>query len=196
MRELIEYAFVELKIKNSRFLAECFPIKTQAEVRELLKAQKQKYADSTHVVHAFVCGDSAEILGCSDDGEPAGTAGKPALAVLKGSGITNIFVTITRWFGGTLLGTGGLVKAYGDMTKAVLEVAKTEEIIEYSFYEFTCSYADYEFLKRHFERFQTSPQTEFGQSVRMIGKIPSIHKEAFSLFVKEATKGTALIRWE
>ncbi len=111
---LVEYAQNEIFIKNSRFLAEAFPVNSQQEARDCLKEQKLKYKEATHVVHAFVVGEQGEVLGCSDDGEPSGTAGKPALAVLKGAGITNLIITITRWFGGTLLGTGGLVKAYGD----------------------------------------------------------------------------------
>ena len=78
---------------------------------EYVKSQKAKYADATHVVHAFVIGPGAEVMGMSDDGEPSGTAGRPALDVLRGRGCTNTVLTITRWFGGTLLGTGGLVKA-------------------------------------------------------------------------------------
>ena len=91
--------------------------------RDLVKAQKSKYADATHVVHAFVIGSGAEILGMSDDGEPSGTAGRPTLDVLKGRGCTNTLITITRWFGGTLLGTGGLVKAYSGGAKQVIQKA-------------------------------------------------------------------------
>ena len=109
MNCILEHFQTELVIKHSRFIAEVFPVENQAAARELLKEQKQKYFDSTHVVHAFVIGKNAEILGMSDDGEPSGTAGRPVLDVLKGSGCTNIILTVTRYFGGTLLGTGGLV---------------------------------------------------------------------------------------
>ena len=111
----------EIIIKGSRFLAESFIISSQNQVREILKSQKQKYSDSTHVVHAFIAGKNGEIMGMSDDGEPSGTAGRPMLDVLKGRNCTNLMITVTRWFGGTLLGTGGLVHAYGDCTKSVLE---------------------------------------------------------------------------
>ena len=75
METLVEYASAELEIKKSRFLAEVFPVFSQAEARSLLKQQKEKYEDATHVVHGFVLGPAAEVLGMSDDGEPAGTAG-------------------------------------------------------------------------------------------------------------------------
>ena len=113
----------EETIKGSRFLSELFPCESQTQARDLVKAQKTKYPDATHVVHAFVIGPAAEILGMSDDGEPSGTAGRPSLDVLKGFGCTNTLVTITRWFGGTLLGTGGLVKAYSGGVKQVIQKA-------------------------------------------------------------------------
>ena len=128
METLVEYASAELEIKKSRFLAEVFPVVSQTEARSLLKQQKEKYEDATHVVHGFVLGPAAEILGMSDDGEPAGTAGWPVLDVLKGRNCTNILLTVTRWFGGTLLGTGGLVKAYGDSAKAAIITRGMAEI--------------------------------------------------------------------
>ena len=113
METLVEYASAELEIKKSRFLAEVFPVLSQAEARSLLKQQKEKYEDATHVVHGFVLGPAAEILGMSDDGEPAGTAGRPVLDVLKGRNCTNILLTVTRWFGGTLLGTAQAFLSHG-----------------------------------------------------------------------------------
>ena len=144
---LKDYTRSEFTVKGSRFLSELFPCETQADARNLIKSQKTKYADSTHVVHAFVIGLGGEILGMSDDGEPSGTAGRPALDVLKGYGCTNVLLTITRWFGGTLLGTGGLVKAYGDGAKQVLAVATEAELfvpyIEKKDFSFTCDYGTY-----------------------------------------------------
>ena len=117
MLELVAAEPFTLIVKNSRFLAELFPVATQEGARTILAAQKSRWPDIRHVVHAFAIGPQANILGCSDDGEPAGTAGRPALEVLKGSGVTNVLLTIARWFGGTKLGTGGLVHAYGDAAR-------------------------------------------------------------------------------
>ena len=130
MEILKEYINYEETIKGSRFLSELFPCDSQAGARELVKAQKAKYADATHVVHAFVIGPGAEVMGMSDDGEPSGTAGRPALDVLRGHACTNTVLTITRWFGGTLLGTGGLVKAYGNGAKGVLAAADEAGLFE------------------------------------------------------------------
>ena len=145
MEILKSYIKYEETIKGSRFLSELFPCDSQAAARELVKSQKAKYADATHVVHAFVIGPGAEVMGMSDDGEPGGTAGRPALDVLRGRACTNTVLTITRWFGGTLLGTGGLVKAYGNGAKGVLAAADQaglfEELVAKRTFTFTTDYS-------------------------------------------------------
>ena len=119
-------ASAEIEVKRSRFLAEIFPVFSQKEARELLKAQKEKHKGATHVVHAFAVG-AAQLCGCSDDGEPSGTAGRPVLNALKGARLTDCMITVTRWFGGALLGTGGLARAYADAAKSVIAAAKVRE---------------------------------------------------------------------
>ena len=119
-------ASAEIEVKRSKFLAEIFPVFSQKEARERLKAQKEKHKGATHVVHAFVVG-AAQVCGCSDDGEPSGTAGRPVLNALKGARLTDCIITVTRWFGGALLGTGGLVRAYTDAAKAALAAARMRE---------------------------------------------------------------------
>ena len=107
----------ETVVCKSKFLAENFLIDDPTQVKEIIRRQKERYPDATHVCHAFLCGPRREFAGCSDDHEPSGTAGRPMLEVLKGSGLTDILVTVVRWFGGTKLGTGGLVRAYSDAVK-------------------------------------------------------------------------------
>ncbi|UTC63501.1 YigZ family protein [Treponema sp. OMZ 787] len=190
MKILMRYVSSELSVKNSRFLSEIFPINSAAEARELLKSQKEKYEDARHVVHAFIAGENGEILGCSDDGEPSGTAGRPALAVLKGSGITNIMLTITRWFGGTLLGTGGLVKAYSDSAKLVLKEAETEDLIKKLIFRFECSYSEWENLKRHLDEFSVEHlELAYEEKIRFKGQIPEEKKIPFEAFIENASKG-------
>lgn len=184
------YFSTEETIKGSRFLAELFPILSQAEVREKIKSQKQKYADATHVCHAFICGKNAEIMGMSDDGEPGGTAGRPMLDVLKGSGATNLLVTITRWFGGTLLGTGGLVHAYGDGVKNVLSVAEFEELVEKSSFSIVCDYQQYQIVKKIFEKFTLYDVSEdFGETITIKGNIAEKDFEDFKKRIYDGTNG-------
>jgi uncharacterized YigZ family protein len=98
--------------KKSRFLAACYRIESEEEAVGLIEAVKKKYWDARHNCYAYVLGANNELMRFSDDGEPSGTAGKPILEVLTARGIHNCLIIVTRYFGGTLLGTGGLVRAY------------------------------------------------------------------------------------
>lgn len=102
----------EIVEKKSRFIATVCPVNSEEDAVRFIEKIKKKYWDARHNCHAFVVGERNEISRCSDDGEPSGTAGKPMLDVLLGAGLHNVCVVVTRYFGGTLLGTGGLVRAY------------------------------------------------------------------------------------
>ena len=102
----------EIVEKKSRFIAQVFPVETEEEAAKIIEETKKKYWDARHHCYAFVLGAGGEISRCSDDGEPSGTAGRPILEVITGRGLCNILIIVTRYFGGTLLGTGGLVRAY------------------------------------------------------------------------------------
>lgn len=110
--------------KKSRFIATVVPVTCEEEALEFIEAMKKKYWNATHNCYAYVIGERFETQRCSDDGEPQGTAGKPMLDVLLGEEIHNVAVVVTRYFGGTLLGTGGLVRAYSGAVKAGLEASK------------------------------------------------------------------------
>jgi len=111
----------EIVEKKSRFIANVYNIENEEQVSSYINAVKKKYWDARHNCFAFVLGDNNEIQRCSDDGEPSGTAGKPILDVILRSEIQNCLIIVTRYFGGTLLGTGGLVRAYGQVSKISLE---------------------------------------------------------------------------
>ena len=178
------------------FRAEVFYTDNAQEAKETVKRQKNQYRDARHVVHAFVIGESGAVLGCSDDGEPAGTAGQPVLAVLKGSGITNILVTVTRWFGGTLLGTGGLVKAYSTAAKEVLAKVHTEPLIQKAEFTCECSYENHNPLLRAAAHLPISfAQTEFAQTVRLSGSIPLEYCNELAQLVTEITKGASSVQF-
>lgn len=108
-------------VVNSRFIATLAPVFSIEEARAFLARVKKEFADATHNVPAYIIGGGNTVTEfCSDDGEPSGTAGKPALAVLRGSGLGDVAVVVTRYFGGTQLGMGGLVKAYTESTQMVV----------------------------------------------------------------------------
>lgn len=190
MKVPVKTASAQTVIKGSKFLAETFIIEDSAQVRSIIKSQKQKYADSTHVCHAFISGKNAEVMGMSDDGEPGGTAGRPMLDVLKGSGATNILVTVTRWFGGTLLGTGGLVQAYKESTKKVLEGTVFEELVEKSSFTFLADYQTYQTAKKIMTAFTLYNVTEdFGEGIRVSGQIAADDAQTFKQKIFDSTNG-------
>ncbi len=114
----------EITEKKSRFIATVAPVKTEEEALEFIESMKKKYWNAAHNCSAYVIGERDELLRCSDDGEPGGTAGKPMLDVLLGEGVHHAAVVVTRYFGGTLLGTGGLVRAYSAAVQAGLASSK------------------------------------------------------------------------
>ena len=164
----------ETKVKNSRFLAEAFSVNSAEEAKELWQYRKQNYDNGGHIVYAFVIGPQQNLSGCSDDGEPSGTAGRPVLAVLKGSGITNAMITVARWFGGTKLGTGGLVHAYTEAAQAALAECETIELVPMTELKFSVSYPMYEQIKRKLAEYGfTVLQENFSDGIEIAGEVPS-----------------------
>lgn len=122
---LMKGAEAELVEKKSRFIATVRPAASEEEAAAFIEEMKKKYYDARHNCSAFVIGNKAQITRSSDDGEPGGTAGRPMLEVLLGSEIRNIAAVVTRYFGGTLLGTGGLVRAYSGVLKEAIAKCET-----------------------------------------------------------------------
>jgi len=141
-KTILTEAEAEIIEKKSRFIATVRPVKSEEEARLFIEEMKKKYWNATHNVFAFQLGERNEIQRFSDDGEPQGTAGMPVLNVLKGEDIKNAAIVVTRYFGGTLLGTGGLVRAYGKAAKEGLLAAGIAELILYAKYEITTEYTD------------------------------------------------------
>ena len=117
----------EIEVRRSRFLAEASRASTQEEARAAIDRIRREHPDARHHCTAFVLGPGRAIERSNDDGEPSGTAGAPILDALRGHDLTDTVVVVTRWFGGTLLGTGGLARAYGDAARAALDSAGSVE---------------------------------------------------------------------
>ena len=159
---------------------------------------RKQYWDARHNCTAMIIGRHGEITRCSDDGEPSGTAGRPMLDVLKDSGITDILLTVTRYFGGTLLGTGGLVKAYGECAKSVIAKAieenAVEELVEKTEFCFSCDYGLYETLKRQIKDFKLyDVQESYSDTVTLKGKILSEQFKTFSDKIKNISSGKIIL---
>lgn len=141
-KTILAQAEAEIVEKKSRFIATVRPVKTEEEARAFIEELKKKYWNATHNVFAYQIGERNELQRFSDDGEPQGTAGMPVLSVLKGEDIKNTAIVVTRYFGGTLLGTGGLVRAYGKAAKEGLLAAGIAELVLYRKYSILADYTD------------------------------------------------------
>jgi uncharacterized YigZ family protein len=120
---LASAASAELEVKRSRFLCDIAPVSSEDDARALVETVRSATRDARHHCTAFVLGPDGGTLRSNDDGEPSGTAGAPMLDVLRGHGLTDVVAVVTRWFGGTLLGTGGLIRAYSDVVSAAVDAA-------------------------------------------------------------------------
>ncbi len=137
-------ASIELRIANSRFIGNAAHTPTVITAKAFIADIRAAMPTATHHVFAYLVGYGSSVTaGASDDGEPSGTAGRPVLAVLRGSGLGDVTLVVTRYFGGTKLGTGGLVRAYSDTAKATLDVVPHTERVERTTLLVTVGYGDY-----------------------------------------------------
>ncbi len=130
----------DITVKKSLFIAHITPVQTEEEANAFLAEIRKKYWDATHNTYAYIIGANEEVQKASDDGEPQGTAGKPILNVLKHHQLKNVLLVVTRYFGGILLGAGGLVRAYSDAAKNVILHSQIVEYIEMEKMALTCDY--------------------------------------------------------
>ncbi len=186
----------EIVEKKSRFIATVRPVSSEEEAVAFINEMKKKYWDARHNCSAFVIGDRQEMSRCSDDGEPAQTAGRPMLDVLLREEIHNVAVVVTRYFGGVLLGTGGLVRAY---QKATQEGLAASTIIDKKKGRKLTIDTDYTGLgKLQYLVTQndlTTIDTLYTEKVTLILMIPSELQEKIEKEITEATSGNARISW-
>lgn len=191
---LLEAGQAEIVEKKSRFIAYLAKCESEKEATDFIEMIKKKHWDARHNCSAFVIGDSAQLTRCSDDGEPAGTAGRPMLEVLLGSGVRNVAVVVTRYFGGVLLGTGGLVRAYSQAVKEALDVSKIGTM-QYGYrLKITTDYNGigkilYLLGQRSIEPYES----DYGENVSLGILVPYDEKESLCKEIIEATLGKAQI---
>ena len=184
----------EYEEKKSRFIATLRPVTSEEEAAAFIAEIKKKYWDARHNCSAYIIGKRGEITRCSDDGEPSGTAGRPMLEVLTGSGVTNAAVVVTRYFGGTLLGTGGLVRAYTQAVKAGLENSVIGTVTEGVELEVIADYNDAEKVKYLLSQKNIEPvKTEYSADVTLILQVPSDDADSIEKEITETTAGRCLI---
>ncbi|MCP1101447.1 putative YigZ family protein [Aequitasia blattaphilus] len=132
----------EIEEKKSRFIAQTFPVTSEEEALSFIGQVKKKHYDARHNCYAYVIGKNHEVQRFSDDGEPSGTAGKPILEILLKEDIHNGLIVVTRYFGGTLLGTGGLIRAYGRGAKAGIKASEIAEVRQGGLFQIGVAYTD------------------------------------------------------
>jgi len=129
------------KDKGSRFIAEAWPVMDQDQINSILEETRKTYHDAKHHCYAYLLGREGHAWRANDDGEPSGTAGRPILGQIRSSGITNVLIVVTRYFGGTLLGVSGLINAYKKAAASALEKAEIIDHVIHEFYEIRYPYA-------------------------------------------------------
>ncbi len=184
------------EIKRSRFITTLAHTPTQADARAFIAGIQAEFPDASHHCWAYLIGPPGHtgMVGISDDGEPHGTAGRPMLTVLTHSGIGDVAVVITRYFGGTKLGTGGLVRAYSSGVQQAIKQVVCTERVAYGFVQVMIDYARVTLFKRLLPQFEAQIETEvFASAVTYGIKLPEEHQEAFGIAVKNLTHGQAVI---
>jgi len=191
---ILENSTGEIVVKKSRFIASLFPVETEDAANEIIEGIRKKYWDATHNCYAYIVGTGNPIMRFSDDGEPSRTAGKPMLDILLAHRLTNVLAVVTRYFGGTLLGTGGLVKAYQG---AVLEGLKNSKVITKQLGFKTSVITDYNLVGKlqHFAATENIAvlSCDYTDIVNMTLLVPVTRADMLAKKITELTNGSASI---
>ena len=184
----------EIVEKKSRFIATVRLVESEEEALSCLEALRKKYWDARHNCFVYIIGENQETVRCSDDGEPSGTAGRPMLDVVQGAGLRNVLVVVTRYFGGTLLGAGGLVRAYSQSVSEALREAQLEKKTLAVQLDFSVEYADYAKLMNIANEYGATVEAEFGEKVNARMTLEKEYYPAVAKKVSEAFLGAAVYR--
>lgn len=185
----------EIVEKKSRFLADVAAVHSEEEAAAFIEQIRKKYWDAKHHCSAFVLGDNNEISRCSDDGEPSGTAGRPILEILISSGVRNACIVVTRYFGGVLLGTGGLVRAYGKAAREGLDQSIVLEKIPGVRLSLTCDYNSIGRIRYLAGNHGYQPfSSDYTEIVQLEYLVPAEEAARFLAEITEATGGRVKIQ--
>jgi uncharacterized YigZ family protein len=185
-------AVAEFEEKRSLFIGHAKPVKTEEEAAEFIKAKKKEFSDATHNVSGYLIKNGI-IARYSDDGEPQGTAGMPVLDTIRKSGVTDACVVVTRYFGGILLGAGGLVRAYSHGAKLALEAAEIITYEQYTVLRIRCNYSDYQKIQPNFFKVGAIiDDTDFGENVITTLAVKDEVVPSLSEKIREITSGRAI----
>lgn len=192
MKKIQEKKENKLVIDKSIFITTLIRVNSIEEVNEALLQIRKKYYDATHNCYAYILGEQAEIQKCSDDGEPSKTAGYPMLDVLKKNEITDILAVVTRYFGGTLLGAGGLVRAYSSSISKALEGVTFYKLISLEKLQINVSYSNYNLILTYLNSFLVL-ETSFTSEVLILVAVPLEIKTNFITKINDLCAGNSSI---
>ena len=186
------YGTGEYDEKRSRFIGQLWPVETEEEALAKIAAVKKEHYDARHNCFAYILRDSGTVR-YSDDGEPQGTAGQPMLAVLQGAGLENVCCTVTRYFGGVLLGTGGLVRAYTAAAKAAVENAGISRMALWHSITLRCPYKLFDRIKRLLEEQEAVTETiDYGADIAVSALVREDRRASFDAALTELSAGSIL----
>lgn len=186
LKEYAEDSFTE---KKSEFISYVRRVEDEAQAKEFIESVKTKHKDATHNVYAYVLKDTG-IARFSDDGEPSGTAGMPVLEVIKREGLSGVCVVVTRYFGGILLGAGGLVRAYAKAAKLGLDKAGTAEFTEHTAFCVSVGYGDYEKIIKDLPKYScVCSNTEFAADVCLSLSCEDRFFDEFEKYIADLSSG-------
>ena len=185
-----------IKIKGSKFIATLLPASDKKAAEERIGRISRQYHDATHNCFAYRLGYGHQTIDCAqDDGEPSGTAGKPILSAIEKSGLTDVLVVVTRYFGGTKLGTGGLTRAYRDSARAVINTADVVTMIHQAFFEVTFPYEYTSQVMSLVSKHGVKPtDTQYGKNVQLQGRIRQSALQPFRNDIRDVTAARAELR--
>ena len=184
------YGSGEYEEKRSRFIGQVLPVETEAEALAHIAAVRKEHYDARHTCFAYVIRDGG-VVRYGDDGEPQGTAGQPILAVLNGAGVQNVCCTVTRYFGGVLLGTGGLVRAYTAAAKAALEDAGISQMAQWRCVTLRCAYNQFDRVKRLLEEQEAvTENVDYGADIVISALVREDKAETFAAALRELSAGS------
>ena len=186
---LYKRADAEIIEKKSRFIGHAIPVRSEAEAQEFVAEIKKKYSDATHNVYAYYFNDGA-IARCSDDGEPQGSSGYPTLNALKTCGATDMCVVVTRYFGGTLLGTAGLARTYAAAARAAIDASGFAVYENFTVVMIEVGYSEYQRLTVLLKNESIAEEdTEFGEFVTVTAAVGEGKLERLKTQVRDLSQG-------
>jgi uncharacterized YigZ family protein len=181
----------EIAVKSSRFIASVAPAKTKEDALAFIGSVRKEFYDATHNCFVYRLGADGLNFRTADDGEPSGSAGKPMLFILQKYAVSDVVAVVTRYYGGTKLGVGGLARAYSGVLETTLQLCTMADVIQTKSFRVFCLYEDITVVKRTLQEFATQYEESYSDTVEFIAHVPLSKAEAFTLAITNGTSARA-----